>query len=606
MGLVDGLSRLPNKRDKLFDWWESNFGKSVPREIQTKSANKSGDYGATPVIPQDRSPQTTETAQIQQISLAADAIEEPQGDSSTSTDASVTAHHNEGSFENPIINFNDSQGKWKAVQQKDDDIKTACSWLESDTTPSKSEGAAFNNELRKLLSKKSQLHLHNGLLCYKWLGSKGTKYRLLIWVPASQRSLVMRNHHDIEASGHLGPAKMLERVRKQLYWPDMRLEITLYCQTCERCFMPNLSYKPNPKTALKPFTAVRHNQIVCMDLIGPISRVNKYKWCLTMIDKFTHYLEVEPLENATSPTIARSLVNTWITKHGVMEQLLTDQGSNIDRSNVIKEVYNTLQVGKIRTSGYKPSTNSLAENANGQIKICLTKYVLENPDTWPEKLKVIAFAYNTSQNKATQFSPHFLVHGREARIPNDLVFGTTSSEYFETQAHLASKTYYNLKEAWDFALKNIGNLQMQQKRYYDKTAKTVSYKVGDKVLVYLNRPNKGTELNKFKPPYTGPYRVSKVLDVNLELTEEATGKKKIIHMDKARKIPDNLRPQVEDVDPSNQNNEDPSRTDDRDSDSSDDDDLRTKEIEQILRAQLRRVVTITAVIRAHQTGINQV
>ena len=115
----------------------------------------------------------------------------------------------------------------------------------------------------------------------------------------------MRNHHDIEASGHLGPAKMLERVRKQLYWPDMRLEITLYCQTCERCFMPNLSYKPNPKTALKPFTAVRHNQIVCMDLIGPISRVNKYKWCLTMIDKFTHYLEVEPLENATSPTIAR-------------------------------------------------------------------------------------------------------------------------------------------------------------------------------------------------------------------------------------------------------------------------------------------------------------
>ena len=92
-----------------------------------------------------------------------------------------------------------------------------------------------------------------------------------------------------------------------------------------------------------------------------------------------------------------------------MEQLLNDQGSNIDRSSVIKEVYNTLQVGKIRTSAYKPSTNGLAENANKQIKICLTKYVLENTDTWPDKIKIIEFAYNnTPQNKATQFSPSLI------------------------------------------------------------------------------------------------------------------------------------------------------------------------------------------------------
>ncbi|KAL5267496.1 hypothetical protein ACHWQZ_G004507 [Mnemiopsis leidyi] len=32
MGLVDGLSRLPSKRDKLFSWWESNFSKSLTSE----------------------------------------------------------------------------------------------------------------------------------------------------------------------------------------------------------------------------------------------------------------------------------------------------------------------------------------------------------------------------------------------------------------------------------------------------------------------------------------------------------------------------------------------------------------------------------------------
>ncbi|KAL5268396.1 hypothetical protein ACHWQZ_G002306 [Mnemiopsis leidyi] len=590
MGLVDGLSRLPSKRDKLFSWWESNFSKSLTSESRVPKPANRMENNQTSFSQEDKTPQDTvtahitETPEVQQVLLTTDTSMASQPDIKTSvhSDATDTNHHSLGTFENPIINFNDSQGKWKAVQEEDMDIKTACQWLTNNVTPSKSEGAAFNNELRKLLSKKSQLHLHNGLLCYKWLGSKGVKYKLLIWVPASQRSLVMRNHHDIEASGHLGPAKMLERVRKQLYWPDMRLEITLYCQTCEKCFMPNLAYKPNPKSALKPFTAVRHNQIVCMDLIGPISRVNKYKWCLTMIDKFTHYLEVDPLEDATSPTIAKSLINTWITKHGVMEQLLTDQGSNIDKSKVINEVYSTLQVGKIRTSPYKPSTNGLAENANKQIKICLTKYVLEHPDTWPDKLKIIAFAYNTSQNKSTKFSPHFLLHGQEARVPNDLVFGTTSSEYYKTQAHLASKTYYSIKEAWDFALKNIGNLQMQQKRYYDKTAKPCTYEVGDRVLIYLNRPMKGTELNKFKPPYTGPYKVTKVMDVNLELADEATGKKKVVHMDKARKIPNNLRSPAEELGEEersqNSNTNLPvDRSTDEDSDSSEDDDLRLRQ-----------------------------
>ncbi|KAL5267498.1 hypothetical protein ACHWQZ_G004509 [Mnemiopsis leidyi] len=140
----------------------------------------------------------------------------------------------------------------------------------------------------------------------------------------------------------------------------------------------------------------------------------------------------------------------------------------------------------------------------------------------------------------------------------------------------------SIKEAWDFALKNIGNLQMQQKRYYDKTAKPCTYEVGDRVLIYLNRPMKGTELNKFKPPYTGPYKVTKVMDVNLELADEATGKKKVVHMDKARKIPNNLRSPAEELGEKersqNSNTNLPvDRSTDEDSDSSEDDDLRLRQ-----------------------------
>ena len=238
-----------------------------------------------------------------------------------------------------------------------------------------------------------------------------------------------------------------------------------------------------------------------------------------------------------------------------MEELLTDQGSNIDRSKVIKELCSALQVGKIRTTPYKykPSTNGLAEAAI----------------SWSKKLKIIAFAYNTSQNKATTYTQFFLVHGQEARVPNDLVFGTTSSEYYSTQAYLASKTYYTLKQAWDQAPTNIGNLQFKlQKRYYDKTAKLPFYSVGERVLVHYNRPKKGTELKKFKPPYIGLFKVTKVLDVNLELEEEKAKNRRIIHVDRARRIPKGLR-----VESKDQPSKDTSETlQEISNDSSDDDD----------------------------------
>ena len=597
MGLADGLSRLPNTRDKLYEWWETNFSTNGA-QVKTKNARDftefDMDFGEVLEVAVNDSGTnrgacndtvTQESVQKDQKEvqeIPEQVHEDPEQVLDSPEPVQNPQLSQRGSFDNPIIDFNDAQGKWKDLQKCDPNLQKAISWVTAGEFPKKSESASLNNELRKLLSKRSMLHVHNGLLCYKWLCNKTKKYKLLIWVPAGQRMITMKNLHDIEASGHLGPTKTLERIRQKLYWPDMRLEVTLYCQTCSACFVPNQAYKANPKAGLKPFTSARHNQIVALDLIGPISRVNKYKWCLTMIDKFTHYLEVDPLEDATSPTIARSIVDTWVTKHGVMEELLTDQGSNIDRSKVIKELYNTLQVGKIRTTPYKSSTNGLAEAANKQIKVCLTKYVLDNPDSWPEKLKIIAFAYNTSQNKATAYTPFFLVHGREARVPNDLVFGTTSSEYYATQAHLASKTYYTLKQAWDQALTNIGNLQKQQKRYYDKTAKLTSYSVGDRVLLHYNRPKKGTELNKFKPPYIGPFKVTKVLDVNLELEEEKTGNRRIVHVDRARRIPKGLRVENEDQSPKDIAETSKEIT----NDSSDDDDHQLRQVQKTVGAPM--------------------
>ena len=53
----------------------------------------------------------------------------------------------------------------------------------------------------------------------------------------------------------------------------------------------------------------------------------------------------------------------------------------------------------------------------------LARWVNENQRDWDVKLLAVAFAYRTSEHESIGFTPFFLQHGGEARIPADLVYG---------------------------------------------------------------------------------------------------------------------------------------------------------------------------------------
>ena len=62
-------------------------------------------------------------------------------------------------------------------------------------------------------------------------------------------------------------------------------------------------------------------------------------------------------------TVAKCLVNGFICRFGVPEQLHSDQGRNFE-SKVIKNVCDLLQIRKTRMSPYHPQSDGLVERFN--------------------------------------------------------------------------------------------------------------------------------------------------------------------------------------------------------------------------------------------------
>ena len=72
------------------------------------------------------------------------------------------------------------------------------------------------------------------------------------------------------------------------------------------------------------------------------------------------------------------------------------------------------------TSAYHPQSNGLDERLNQTLKSALQKLVNESEDDWDELIDNVLFAYRTSKQDSTKFTPFFLMHGREARLPIDI------------------------------------------------------------------------------------------------------------------------------------------------------------------------------------------
>eukprot|EP00795_Rhopilema_esculentum_P005390 gene5390-558_t len=350
--------------------------------------------------------------------------------------------------------FEISSQDFSQMQRKDN---YAGQWIRFLTHNSKPED---KNLAVKFEREKDQHFIaEDGCVFRRFRGKQGRTKKQLI-VPKTMVGQLLVKFHDNPLSGHPGFFRTYRKIQMSYFWPTMKSDIKRHVRHCKDCARFK-STKPATKTPLKSIETERPLQIVAMDFVGPLPKSDQgNQYALVLVDHFTRWPVVYPVEDTEAETVARSL-RDFIHCYGCPEELLSDRGSQFT-SKLVKALCKQLGVKKIFTCSFRPSTNGLNEHLNGTLFNAVKIYASKKPSTWDEYLDAVTFAFRTTPHSVTMHTPAFLMYGREVNSPLDMKPPTRlySEDYIKTMQNERQQAYTLVKEL-------VSKEQLRQKIHHE-------------------------------------------------------------------------------------------------------------------------------------------
>ena len=109
----------------------------------------------------------------------------------------------------------------------------------------------------------------------------------------------------------------------------------------------------------------------------------------------------------------------------------------------------------------------------------LATTVQRHPLDWEDQIQKVCMAYNTSVLATTGYSPFYLMFGRNARLPVDVMFPTDNPAADVSYGEYAKMTSESMGKAFNIAREHVGEKQERQKEFYDKKCHGKRFQTGD-------------------------------------------------------------------------------------------------------------------------------
>ena len=388
---------------------------------------------------------------------------------------------------------------WEAEQRKDELLSEVRRWI-GDKKGRRIKSSGGDNWKHRLYARNiDHIQIVDGVLGMTRKHNNETGFRIL--VPEGMKEEVLHSLHDHVFAGHMGYRRTIDRVMRRFYWPGAYAEVRDYCRSCELC---QRRQRPAPaaRAPLQTETVNHPFERVAMDIteMPQSSRGNRY--ALVIMDYFSKYVKVYPMADQKAETVAECLL-MWVYDHGVPERLHSDQGRQFEAA-VFQELCRRLGIEKTRTTPYHPESDGMVERFMRTLKDMVSKFIEPRGSDWDLEVRPIAMAYNSAKHDTTQFSPYFLVHGQEPRLPADATL-CPSAPLDQVRSFLEDRAKA-LQGAFQTVRRNSEVAARATKERFDERQNMAHYSKGDKVWVSDPTAEAGGK-PKLGLPYKGPATV---------------------------------------------------------------------------------------------------
>ena len=140
-----------------------------------------------------------------------------------------------------------------------------------------------------------------------------------------------------------------------------------------------------------------------------------YRYCLTVIDRFTRWPEATPLKDIMAETIVDAFFETWVARFGTPAQITTDRGSQFC-SQLFDALAKIIGSRTRRTTAYHPQSNGTVERWHRSVKAAIKCH--ETSD-WVRVLPVVMLGLRNSLKEDIGTSAAELVYGTTLRLAGE-------------------------------------------------------------------------------------------------------------------------------------------------------------------------------------------
>ena len=368
--------------------------------------------------------------------------------------------------------------------------------------------ANYQQELKRIRAPSDPHRVEGGLLF--------REDRLCLPAGVELRTLLMREAHDAATGGHLGKDKTLEQLKRRFHWTGMDDEVRHYVTSCDAC-QRNKPSQQAPMGELKPLpipSSAWHT--VSMDLITALPRSSTgHDAIAVFVCKLTRTVRYAACRTTISaPQLARLFLDHVVRQHGLPVALLSDRDPRFTAS-FWRAFWGLCGTTLLMSTAYHPQTDGQTENANKTLETVLRSVVNFEQSDWDAHLAAAELAVNSSRNATTGYSPFFLSHGFEPRLPIDAAVAQLPRPAASNAA--ATEMHARWRAALASAQTNILKAQQRQAHYANQHRRDVTFAVGDRVLLSsrnLRLLGDAKRTRKLTSRFIGPYAIKRVINDN--------------------------------------------------------------------------------------------